>query len=66
MHATVCYPFWDKPIFFCERVLFETADGLVNRTVQGGENYGESSGGINREWYVYMYCTVNSTLDCIL
>jgi hypothetical protein len=29
--------------FFCEWVLFETADGLVNRTGRGGENYGESS-----------------------
>jgi hypothetical protein len=30
-------------LFFYERVLFNTADGNVNRTGQGGENYGESS-----------------------
>jgi hypothetical protein len=32
-----------EPSFFFEWVLFETADGLVNHTGRGGDNYGESS-----------------------
>jgi hypothetical protein len=52
----LCHLFGDKAFFFCEWVLFEIADGLVNRTGRGGENYGESSANEgDKAWVVCMY-----------